>query len=150
MKGCLLTELKKKKNAAGRIGKSRWFPPASPPYHPMSSKSSGHLLSSKKSEDLLSSKAPGYQLSSKYSEDLLSSKAPGYQLSSKYSEQLLPSKSPGHLLSTKSLPPAVPLKTPLLSSIVPDKTLMSQHMSWEPACYQLSLYKHYQWIQFYR
>ena len=132
MKGCLLTELKKKKNAAGRIGKSRWFPPASPPYHPMSSKSSGHLLSSKKSEDLLSSKAPGYQLSSKYS------------------EQLLPSKSPGHLLSTKSLPPAVPLKTPLLSSIVPDKTLMSQHMSWEPACYQLSLYKHYQWIQFYR
>ena len=132
VKGCLLTELKKKKNAAGRIGKSRWFPPASPPYHPMSSKSSGHLLSSKKSEDLLSSKAPGYQLSSKYSEDLLSSKAPG------------------HLLSTKSLPPAVPLKTPLLSSIVPDKTLMSQHMSWEPACYQLSLYKHYQWIQFYR
>ena len=98
----------------------------------MSSKSSGHLPSSKKSEDLLSSKAPGYQLSSKYS------------------EQLLPSKSPGHLLSTKSLPPAVPLKTPLLSSIVPDKTLMSQHMSWEPACYQLSLYKHYQWIQFYR
>merc|ERR1712048_1157790 len=110
----------------------------------MSSKSSGHLPSSKKSEDLLSSKAPGYQLSSKYSEDLLSSKAPGYQLSSKYSEQLLPSKSPGHLLSTKSLPPAVPLKTPLLSSIVPDRTLMSQHMSWEPACYQLSLYKHYQ------
>ena len=75
------------------------------------------------------------------SDDLLTSKASYTQLFS---------KPPGHHLTSKSLPPGVPLRSPLPSSAVPDKTLMSQHMSWEPACYQLSLYKHYQWIQFYR
>ena len=147
--GANLRDLKKKKNAAGRVAKSRRLQPAPLKAHSVSPYPS------------LSAKPPGYLLSSKYSEDPLSSKSPGHLLSSKSLEPAPPlktpkmsSKPPGHLLSSKSQQPAAaappPLKSPLTSFNPPDTKLMPQQMSWEPDCYQLSLYKHYQAVQYYR
>ena len=114
LQGASLSELKKKKNAAGRYGRSRRLPPpahvSTPPLFP------DHSMSSKYP---MSSKCPEYSMSSKYP---MSSKCPKYPMSSKYPEYNVSSLQQGE----------------------------TRQFLWEPDCVQLSLYHHYQRVQFYR
>ena len=85
LQGASISELKKKKNAAGRYGRSRskWIRPAAPvwtptvsPHSMMYSKSTNYLLSSKAPDSLKSSNSPDSMMSSKSPDSLMFSKSP--------------------------------------------------------------------------
>ena len=102
LQGASLSELKKKKNAAGRYGRARRVPPPA------------HVWTPPESPDhSLSSKSPEYPMSSKYPEHLMSSKYPEYHVSSLQQGE-------------------------------------TRQILLESDCIQLSLYHHYQRVQFYR
>ena len=72
--------------------------------------------------------SPGSLMSSKSLGSLMSPKSPGSLMSSKSPGSLMSSKTPGSLMSSNYYP----------------------RMMWEPDVIQLSLYRHSQWVQYYR
>jgi len=131
LQGASISELKKKKNAAGRYGRSRskWIRPAAPVWTPTVSPHS--MMYSKSSNYLPSSKAPDSMKSSNSPDSMISSKSPDSLKFSKSPDSLMFSKSPNSLMFSSYYP------------------RLGQMMC-EPDFIQLSLYRHSQCAQYYR
>ena len=128
LQGASISELKKKKNAAGRYGRSRskWIRPAAPVWTPTVSPHS--MMYSKSTNYLLSSKAPDSSKSSNSPDSMMSSKSPDSMMFSNSPDSLMFSKSPDSLMFYPRF----------------------GQMMCEPDFIQLSLYRHSQCAQYYR